>query len=73
MWPLKSALPEVSNGMWQEGSVQTALWAKSGKWIAYITLGTDGGLDFGTQKVSGESKSLTMQLRNRGKYEIGYK
>ena len=35
-------------------------------------LGADGGLDFGTQRVSGENKSLTMQLRNRGKYEIGY-
>lgn len=33
--------------------------------------GTDGGLEYGTLKVFDDLK-LIMQLRNRGKYEIGY-
>ena len=34
--------------------------------------GTDGGLDFGTIKVSEEVKQ-TCTLKNKGKYEIAFK
>ena len=38
----------------------------------FTTSGTDGGLDFGTIKVSEEVKQ-TCTLKNKGKYEIAFK
>ncbi len=35
-------------------------------------IGADGGLEFGTLRVHEEIKQA-MSLKNRGKYEIGYK
>lgn len=35
-------------------------------------LGADGGLDFGTIKVSEEVK-LSVNMKNKGKYEIAFK
>ena len=41
--------------------------------VFYIMcVGTDGGLDFGTLRVHDELR-LTMQVKNRGKYDIAYK
>ena len=34
--------------------------------------GTDGGLDFGCLRVHEELR-LTMQVKNRGRYDIAYK
>lgn len=35
-------------------------------------IGADGGLDFGTVKVSEEVR-LSVNLKNKGKYDIAYK
>ena len=37
-----------------------------------LIVGADGGLEFGVLRVFEEQKQ-TMSLKNRGKYEIGYK
>lgn len=34
--------------------------------------GTDGGIDFGTVRVGEEGKNQ-LTLKNKGKYEIGYR
>lgn len=40
--------------------------------LAAVSAGTDGGLDFGVIRVLDEAKQM-LSLKNKGKYEIGYR